>query len=105
MGTIIAIIASILIAFGGGFFVGERVQAVHDEKLPPKTQIENTYTTQNVETKSTSTQIVSQDQTTMVIYSDKTNFKYISINGNGKTNYSVYISSKTNVSKKTNRNK
>ena len=85
---------------GAGGFGAEWYVVSH---APPKSVTNNYTTTQNVETKSTSIQDVNQSQASYMIVSDKTNFKHVSIDGNGKTNYSIYVSSRTNTSHKTNK--
>lgn len=91
-----------LIIGGAGAGIGV---AVHDQGLPAKTVIQNQYTTQQVTTESKSIQQVDQSQTVISVVNDKTNFKYVSVNGVGKTNFHVYFSAKTNSKSTTNKNR
>ena len=96
-------IVSIVLYVGlglGGFFVGERVQAVHDENLPAKTQIINQYQT----TKNDNSQITSQEsvQMTTTIITPKTNM-VMTVDYHGHTNISTTFSSTTNTVSKTNK--
>lgn len=96
----------IIIAFAcavGGWFGGSITTGIHDQKLPPKTNIQNINTVQNVETKTSSVQESDQSQTTIILQTDRTNYKFVHIQGQGKTNATYFFQSKTNTKKTTNR--
>ena len=92
----ICIIAGLLVGGGG--------MAIHDQHQPPKTTIQNIYTSQQVQTKQTTVQSSDLSQSTIILQNGQTNFKYAIIRGTGKTNTVVKFVSKTNFSSKTNKN-
>jgi hypothetical protein len=97
----IAYVISVLV----GILVGASGMGFYVHSLPPKTTIENNYTTQNVESRNENIQRVDQSQTTIVLNVDgkyTNEFRYVSIVGNSKTNNTYTFMVKTNVLKKTN---
>ena len=102
MNILITILISLACA-AGGWFGGSLYTAHHDESLPPKTVVQNITTTQHVETKSTSIQQADQSQSTIILQDNKTNFRYVSIQDDGRTNRTYFFSSKTNIQHKTNK--
>lgn len=91
----ICIIIGIILG-GGGMWT-------YQYSLPPKTVVNNNYTTQNVNTEQSSVTRVDQSQTTMILGANgSTNYRTVLVSGSGKTNVYYFSKSSTNISHKTN---
>ena len=86
-----------LVTFIGGVFTEYGIQ----KGLPPKTVIQNINQVQTVDNRNTSIQSSEQAQITTTIVTPNTNV-HMSVNYNGRTNFSHTFNSKTNRSSKTN---
>lgn len=87
-----------------GIILGATGMGVYDFNKPPKTQIINQTTIQNVDTKTSSIQQVDQSQNMIqLLPPNGTNFKYVQWQGQGKTNNYTFKSSTTNNKSKTNK--
>lgn len=92
----------IIIAGLIGIVLGASGMGVYSAKQPPKTIIQNYETIQNVESKNENIQRVEQGQTTIILQTDRTNYRFVDIKSDGKTNRTYTFRSVTNRSSKTN---
>lgn len=84
------------------FVLGAGGMGIYTHYLPPKTVIQNNTQIQNTENNNESIQRVEQGQTTIILQTDRTNYKFVDIKFDGKTNRTYKFISKTNRSTKTN---
>lgn len=85
-----------------GILLGAVGMGVHVHSLPPKTVIENNTQIQNVENRNENIQRVEQGQTTIILQTDRTNYRFVDIKADGKTNKTYKFTSVTNKTSKTN---
>ena len=95
--TAVAIILAWLLTVAGSFFVGEKVNATHDEKLPPKYQ----YTYNIAESSSKSVASADNGQYTIIFNGMGGTNRYFNVSVKGLTNVN-WSTAKTNLIKKTN---
>lgn len=94
LSTIIACLVSFILGISG--------HAVYTMYQPPKTVIQNTTQIQNVENNNENIQRVEQGQTTIILQTDRTNYRFVDIKADGKTNRVYTFRSVTNRTTKTN---
>jgi len=84
------------------FILGAGSMGVYTMYQPPKTVIQNNTQIQNTENNNENIQRVEQGQTTIILQTDRTNYRFVDIKADGKTNRIYKFRSVTNRTSKTN---
>lgn len=84
------------------FILGVGSMGVYTMCQPPKTVINNYETIQNVESRNEQINRQDQSQTTIILQTDRTNYRFVDIKADGKTNRTYKFISVTNRTSKTN---